>query len=77
MHMVLDGCYWKSAIDRHRETPDILWIRSVLETYRQQGFTYLRDCGDRWGVGETARRLSPEYGIEYRTPLASLYKKGH
>ena len=77
MHMVLDGTYWKSAIDRHREVPDIPWIRQILETYRQQGFTYLRDCGDRWGVGEAARRLAPEYGITYRTPLASLYKKGH
>ena len=77
MHMVLDGAYWKSAIDRHRETPDIPWIRGVLETYRQNGFSYLRDCGDRWGVGEAARCLAPEYGIEYRTPLASLYKKGH
>lgn len=77
MHMVLDGAYWKSAIARHSEKPDIPWIRQVLETYRQQGFTYLRDCGDRWGVGEMARRLAPQYGIEYRTPLASLYKKGH
>ena len=77
MHMVLDGCYWKSAIDRHREKPDVVWIREVLEIYRQKGFTYLRDCGDRWGVGETARALAPEYGITYRTPLASLYKKGH
>ena len=77
MHMVLDGRYWKSAIARHSEKPDIPWIRQVLETYRNRGFTYLRDCGDRWGVGETARKLAPEYGIEYRTPLASLYKKGH
>jgi imidazolonepropionase-like amidohydrolase len=77
MHMVLDGAYWKSAIARHSEKPDILWIRQVLETYRDRGFTYLRDCGDRWGAGETARKLAPEYGVEYRTPLASLYKKGH
>jgi imidazolonepropionase-like amidohydrolase len=77
MHMVLDGHFWRSAIDRHREKPDIPWIRGILKTYRQKGFTYLRDCGDRWGVGETARALAPEYGITYRTPLASLYKKGH
>jgi len=77
MHMVLDGAYWKSAIDRHREAPDIPWIRQILEAYRAKGFAYLRDCGDRWGVGEAARRLAPEYGIVYRTPLASLYHKGH
>ena len=77
MHMVLDGAYWKSAIARHREKPDLPWIRAVLEAYRQAGFTYLRDCGDRWGVGQAARAIAPEYGITYRTPLASLYQAGH
>lgn len=77
IHMVLDGAYWKSAIARHSDGVDIPWIRAVLETYRDAGFTYLRDCGDRWGVGKTARKLAGDYGITYRTPLASLYKKGH
>ncbi len=77
IHMVLDGQYWKSALARHSEQVDISWIRAVLETYRDAGFTYLRDCGDRWGVGKTAREMAKDYGITYRTPLASLYKKGH
>ena len=77
MHMILDGVEWKSAIARHAEKPDIPWIRGVLETYRQQGYTYLRDGGDRWGAGEAARKLAPEYGIKYVTPLAPLCAKGH
>ena len=77
IHMVLDGCYWKSAIARHSTQADIPWIKAVLESYQKAGFTYLRDCGDRWGVGKTAREMAKEYGITYRTPLASLYKKGH
>ena len=77
IHMVLDGRYWKSAIARHSGQVDIPWIRGVLETYRDAGFTYLRDCGDRWGVGKAAREMAKDYGIIYRTPLASLYKKGH
>lgn len=77
IHMVLDGEYWRSAIARHAQGPDIPWIRAVLARYREAGFTWLRDCGDRWGVGAAARELAPEYGITYRTPLASLYKKGH
>lgn len=77
IHMVLDGAYWKSAIARHSLQVDIPWIRDVLETYHAAGFTYLRDCGDRWGVGKTAREIAKDYGIQYRTPLASLYKKGH
>ena len=77
MHMVLDGVEWRSAIDRHREAPDDVWIRQVLEAYQKQGFTYLRDGGDRWGAGKRARDLAPEYGIQYRTPLAPLCKAGH
>lgn len=77
MHMVLDGVEWRSAIDRHRERPDEVWIRRVLEAYREKGFTYLRDGGDRWGAGKRARELATEYGIRYRTPLAPLCKAGH
>ena len=77
MHMILDGVDWRSAIARHAEKVDKNWIRAVLETYRSQGFTYLRDGGDRWGAGKTARDLATELGIVYRTPLAPLCKKGH
>ena len=77
IHMVLDGEYWRDALTRHAQGPDVPWIRGILEQYRQAGFTWLRDCGDRWSVGQKARELAPEYGITYRTPLASLYKKGH
>ena len=77
MHMVLDGEYWRSAIDRHREKPNIPWIRKILRTYQKQGFTYLRDGGDRWGAGAAAREIAGEYGITYRTPLAPLCKAGH
>lgn len=77
IHMLLSGQDWRGAIDRHREKPDEVWIRSCLEKYRAQGFSYLRDGGDRWGVGLRARELAPEYGIVYRTPLAPLCKTGH
>ena len=77
MHMVLDGVDWRNAIGRHRENPDDDWIRQVLQTYREKGFVYLRDGGDRWGAGKRARELASEYGICYRTPLAPLCKAGH
>ena len=77
MHMVLDGFDWKASIARHKETPHISTIRAALDLYQKQGYTYLRDGGDRWGVGAAARALAPEYGITYRTPLAPLCKAGH
>ena len=77
MHMLLDGVYWRGAIDRHRDAVDIAFIQKCLEQYQKLGFVYLRDGGDRWGVGAKARELAPQYGITYRTPLAPLCKKGH
>lgn len=77
IHMVLDGRDWKAAIAAHQNGPADNIIRARLEEYRRQGFTYLRDGGDRWGVGKRARELAPEYGIRYRTPLAPLCKAGH
>ena len=77
IHMVLDGVDWKAAISRHQEFPEENFIRKTLAHYRDLGYTYLRDCGDRWGVGAKARQLAAEYGITYRTPLAPLSKAGH
>ena len=77
IHMVLDGADWKAAIVRHRQQPEDGWIRQVLDRYRELGFVYLRDGGDRWGVGKRARELAGEYGIRYRTPLAPLCRAGH
>lgn len=77
IHMLLNGADWRSAIDSHREGPDRELIRSRLREYAEAGFTYLRDGGDRWGVGAAAREIAPEFGITYRTPLSPLVRAGH
>ena len=77
IHMVLDGVDWKQAIARHSQIPDDNFIKNTLQLYRQQGYTYLRDGGDRWGAGLRARQLAAQYGITYRTPGAPLCQKGH
>ncbi len=77
IHMVLDGENWKAAIDRHRRAPQEAIIRKTLQTYQDLGFAYLRDGGDKWGVGRKARELAPDYGITYKTPCAPLCKQGH
>ena len=77
IHMVLDGANWKTAIARHAQAVDEGWIHQTLAHYQKLGFAYLRDGGDRWGVGKRARELAGEYGITYRTPLSPLCKAGH
>lgn len=77
IHMVLDGVDWRSAIARHASKPDCAQIRQVLEQYQRRGIAYLRDGGDRWGVGKMARTLAAEFGIRYRTPLFPISRRGH
>lgn len=77
IHMVLDGADWRAAIDRHRIAPDRELIRARLKEYAKAGFAYLRDGGDKWGVGAAAREEAGEWGITYRTPLAPLIYAGH
>ena len=77
IHMVLDGENWKAAIDRHRNGASETAVRETLKTYQEKGFTFLRDGGDRWGANALAKKLAPEYGIAFRTPLSNLCKEGH
>ena len=77
IHMVLDGENWKQAIARHKEKIDTDFIRKTLENYQRLGFTYLRDGGDKWGVGLKAREMAKDFGISYKTPCAPLCKAGH
>lgn len=77
IHMVLDGKDWKASIQAHREKPDDAILRANLQRYQAAGFTYLREGGDRWGVGARARELAPEYGIRLVTPLSPLCMAGH
>lgn len=76
MHMVLDGVEWRSAMGRHREQVQEDWVRQTLQSYADAGVTYLRDGGDKHGAAKRAAELAPEYGIEYRTPLFPIARKG-
>ncbi len=77
IHMVLDGVDWKNAIARHSKKPDEDFIREQLKKYQTLGYTYLRDGGDKWGVGAKARELAKDFGITYRTPLSPLCHAEH
>ncbi len=77
IHMVLDGLYYKDAIDRHRGGGDEATVRRTLAAYRDAGITFLRDGGDRFGACTLAARLAPEYGIDYRTPCFPICRAGY
>ena len=77
IHMLLDGVDWKQAIRRHENGVEKNYVHNTLAKWQEKGYTYLRDGGDRWGVGAYARSVADRYGIHYRTPLAPLCKTGH
>ena len=77
IHMILDGVYYRSAIDAQRERPDEALVRTRLAAYRAAGVEFLRDGGDAWGVSLRAKALAGEYGIDYRSPAFPIYLRGH
>ena len=76
IHMVLDGVYYRAAIDAHRGHVRDDLIRERLSDYARAGAAYLRDGGDAFGVCLRARTLAREYGIEYRIPCFPICLKG-
>lgn len=76
IHMILDGVYYRAAIDAQRVHPDDRLIRDRLAAYRDAGVCFLRDGGDAWGVGAYAAQIAPEYGIDYRTPVYPIHRNG-
>lgn len=76
VHMALDGSDFRVALKRHEKEPDEAYIRSVLASYADAGYAYLRDGGDHCDAGWTARNLAREYGIEYASPVFAIYEEG-
>lgn len=76
IHMILDGVYYRAAIDAQKERVDEALVRARLEAYRDAGVRFLRDGGDAWGVGSFAARIAGEYGLDYRTPAFPIHRKG-
>ena len=76
-HLIMDGLNYKEAISIHKDYVNDEVIRKHLKVYEELGIVFVRDGGDALGVSERARRLAPEYGIDYRTPVFAIHKNGH
>ena len=76
-HLIMDGLNYKDAISIHKDHVNDEVIRKHLKAYEELGIVFVRDGGDALGVSERARKLAPEYGIDYRTPIFAIHKNGH
>lgn len=76
-HIFMDGIDFKKARALHRDGGQVDVIREHLKAYEERGITFFRDGGDACGASVKARELAGEYGIDYRTPIFAIHKKGY
>ena len=75
-HIMLDGVSYTNAVARHKNGVDEAFVRNNLQINADQGITFYRDGGDKFGVSVFARKIAHEYGIDYRSPSFLIHKKG-
>ena len=75
-HIFMNGINYREAVKCHKDGADEKIIREHLEAYRKAGVNFVRDGGDPYGASVLARKLAPEYGIDYRTPVFAIHKTG-
>lgn len=76
-HMIMDGVNYKAAVALHQDRVNEEAVRMHLQESADAGITFIRDGGDAREVSKLAKELAPEYGIDYRTPVFAIHKKGH
>ncbi len=76
-HLFMNGRNYREAVNLHRGGVQEADIREKFRQYRERGITFVRDGGDALGVSAFAKRIAPEYGITYLTPLFAIHRNGH
>ncbi len=51
-------------------------LRALLQEYKDAGITFIRDGGDKFGVSKRAKAIAKEMGMDYRTCIFPICKKG-
>lgn len=76
-HIFMNALDYRQAVKDHEKAPDEKLIREHLKAYQEKNVSFVRDGGDYLRVSQRAREIAPEYGIDYRTPVFAIHKKGH
>jgi hypothetical protein len=75
-HIILDGADYAASMARHKNGVDIPAVRAALKKCAESGVAFYRDGGDKCSVSACAKKIAGEYGIDYRTPVFMVHKKG-
>ncbi len=76
-HIIMDGKNYREAVNVHKNQVMDDPIRQRFREYQRRGISFVRDGGDALFVSKRAKELAPEFGIDYRTPVYAIHKKGH
>lgn len=76
-HIIMDGQNYKAAVSLHKNGVNDDVIRAHFQAWKEKGISFVRDGGDALGVSRRAKELAGEYGIDYRSPIFAIHKKGH
>lgn len=75
-HVFMNGTDYRLAVSRNEGHPDIGWIRYVFGEYKKRGITFVREGGDHYGVSLAAKKIAPEFGITYLSPVFGIFREG-
>lgn len=75
-HIFMDGINYKNAVALHKNGVDKSVVQKLAAAYQQAGIRFYRDGGDNLGVSEYARDVFQACGIDFRTPIFAIHKKG-
>ena len=68
---------YKETVALHKNHVSEEAIRQAFAKYRNDRITFVRDGGDALHVSEYASKIAPQYGIDYRSPMFAIHRKGH
>ena len=79
-HIFMNGTNFRAAKQLYEKPGNEMEIRKdirdKLAACKAAGIVYFRDGGDPYSASVIAGKIAPEYGIEYRTPVFAIHRKG-
>lgn len=76
-HIFMNGVNYKEAVACHKNGVNKEVVKKRLEEYQKAGISFFREGGDYLGVSSYAAKIAGDYGIDYRSPVFAIHKKGH
>ena len=76
-HIFMNAVNYRQAVRKHENGVDEEVIYSHFRAYQEKNISFVRDGGDNLQVSKRAKELAGEYGIDYRTPVFAIHRKGH